>query len=557
MAKDNNPTGNPFAALTAMPGMRQLLVLIGLAASISVGVTAAFWMRDPGYTVLFSKISDKEASAMVSALAAAQIPYRLEAGSGAVMVPGEKVHEARLKLAEQGLPKSSGFGLEMMEGGSSFSTSQFMEGARYHHALETELARTIGSLQSVQSARVHLAVPKSTVFLGKKQRPSASVLLQLYAGRTLAESQVAAIVHLVGSSIPDLEPGQVTVVDQAGTLLNSPDDGSELGLSARQLDYVRRVEDSYVQRVENLLIPMLGPGRVRTTVTAELDFTQREETQELYDPETIVRSEQVAEERASGNGLNGGIPGALSNQPPPAVETAGTPAPAQTQAATTAPAVPADAANAAAAVAGQSPGNESVRRTRNFEMDRTLSHTKQATGNLRRLSVAVLVDEKKVPGPDGATTTEKIPEAELAAMTQLVRDAVGFDEERGDTVSVSSMAFYQSPPEEPAEEPGLLASPTVQSYGKQALAGLLIIGVAVLLIRPLLRALGSAAGPGPAGGYPASYAGAGAVGGGMSMPTEQRAPLSYDDKVSVARQLADKNPERVAQIVRSWVQADG
>ena len=311
-----------------MPGMRQLLVLIGLAASISMGVTAAFWMQDPGYTVLFSNISDKESSEVINVLSSASIPYQLDDNTGAVKVPAEQVHQARLKLAEQGLPKSSGFGLEIMEGGNGFSTSQFMEGARYHHALETELARTIGSLQPVQSARVHLAVPKSTVFLGKKQQPSASVLLQLYAGRTLTESQVAAIVHLVGSSIPDLEPNQVTVVDQTGKLLNSPDDASELGLSARQLDYVRRVEDSYVARIENLLVPMLGAGRVRTTVTTELDFTQREETQELYDPETIVRSEQVSEDRNNGAGLTGGIPGALSNQPPPPAPLAATPPPA-------------------------------------------------------------------------------------------------------------------------------------------------------------------------------------------------------------------------------------
>ncbi|MDP2326170.1 MAG: flagellar basal-body MS-ring/collar protein FliF, partial [Gammaproteobacteria bacterium] len=322
MATADNQLINPFAQLTRMPGMRQLLALVGLAASISIGVTAAFWMRDPGYTTLLSNISDKESSEVINILNSAAIPYQLDNNSGAVKVPADQVHAARLKLAEQGLPKSSGFGLEIMEGGNSFSTSQFMEGARYHHALETELGRTISSLQPVQNARVHLAVPKSTLFIGKKQHASASVLLQLYSGRNLSESQVAAIVHLVGSSIPDLEPSAVTVVDQSGRLLSSPDDASDLGLSARQLDYVRRVEDGYVARIENLLVPMLGAGRVRTTVTAQLDFTQREQTQELYDPETVVRSEQVAEDRSNGNGLTGGIPGALSNQPPPPVAAA-------------------------------------------------------------------------------------------------------------------------------------------------------------------------------------------------------------------------------------------
>ena len=548
MATADNQLVNPFANLTRMPGMRQLLVLLGLAASISIGVTGAFWLQGPGYTVLFSNISDKESSEVINVLTSSAIPYELDDASGAVKVPADKVHQARLKLAEQGLPKSSGFGLEIMEGGNGFSTSQFMEGARYHHALETELGRTIGSLQPVQGARVHLAIPKSTVFLGKKQQSSASVLLQLYAGRALTESQVAAIVHLVASSIPELEANQVTVVDQSGKLLNSPDDASELGLSARQLDYVRRVEDSYVARIENLLIPMLGAGRVRTTVTTDLDFTQREETQELYDPQTIVRSEQVSEDRNNGSGLAGGIPGALSNQPPPpaAVAAASPPVPPAGN-----PALPPDAAAAAAAATvAASPANESVRSTRNFEMDRTMSHTKQSLGEVRRLSVAVLIDEKRVTAPDGTVTTEKVPAAELEAIQKLVRDAVGFDERRGDAVSVSSMPFYQSPAGEDPAEPGLLESPTVQSLGKQGLAALLILVVALVLVRPLLRAMSGGAAPVGSSGVPA-YAGSG------SLPSEQRGPLSYDDKISVARQLADKNPERVAQIVRAWVQADG
>ena len=543
MATANNQFVNPFAQLTRMPGMRQLLILVGLAASISIGVTAAFWMSKPGYTVLFSNVSDKEASEIVNALSSAGIPYQLDNNSGAVTVPAEQVHAARLKLAEQGLPKSSGFGLEIMEGGNSFSTSQFMENARYQHALETELARTISSLQPVQAARVHLAVPKSTVFLGKKQTPSASVLLQLYGGRSVTDAQVSAIVHLVASSIPELEAGKVTVVDQTGRLLNSPEDSTELGLSTRQLDYVHRVEDSYVKRVENLLVPILGAGRVRATVTAEVDFTQREETQELYDPETIVRSEQVAEERARGTGLLGGIPGALSNQPPPPVQAA---------TATANPAIPADAANAqAAAAAPAAPDNESIRRTRNFEMDRTLSHTKQPFGGIQRLSIAVLVAEKTSTDEEGKVVTEKLGDSELEAMTKMVRDAVGYDEKRGDTVSVSSMAFYQAPDDAaPADEPGFLQSPTVQSYGKQGLAAALVLIVALVLVKPLLRAL--------AGGMPVTAGGQTALAGpGSNYAADARTPLSYDDKVSVARQLADKNPERVAQIVRAWVQSDG
>lgn len=565
MAKkpDATPTPNPLADLTRLPGMRQLLILLGLALSVSIGVTAAFWMQEPGYTTLYGSLTAKEASEVVNVLTTAGIPHQVDEGSGAVLVPGGQVHAARLKLAEQGLPRSSGFGLEIIGGEGGLGTSQFIENARYHHALETELARTIGTLQSVQGARVHLAVPKSTVFLGKKQQPSASVLLQLFPGRTLEPNQVAAIVHLVASSIPELEATRVTVVDQKGQLLNAPEGSTELGLNARQLDYVRRVEGGLVERIETLLTPLLGPGRVRATVTADVDFTEREETQELYDPETVVRSEQVSEDRRSGDGLAGGIPGALSNQPPQTVAQAATPPaatpPAAPGAAPGAAPIPAEAAAAAAAAttaANAAPVNESIRRTRNFEMDRTLSRTRQPVGTVRRLSVAVLVDEKRVVAEDGTASTAKLSPEEMASITQLVRDAVGFDEKRGDSVTLSNVAFYQSPPEEPGEEPGLLADPQVQTVGKQALAAALILGVALVLVRPLLRALGGSA-PAPGAAPAAAGVAYAAPGGSPALAAPGGGgPLSYDDKVSVARQLADRNPERVAAIVRAWVQAD-
>jgi flagellar M-ring protein FliF len=552
MAKATAGLPNPFGELAQIPGMRQLLVLAGLALSVSIGVTAAFWMRDPGYTPLFTSLTAKESGEVINTLTAAGIPYRLDNNTGGVLVPGEKVYQARLKLAEQGLPKSSGFGLEIIEGEAGLGTSQFIEGARYHHALETELGRTIASLQPVQSARVHLAVPKSTVFLGKRQAPTASVLLQLYPGRSLEQNQVSAIVHLVASSIPELEASRVTVVDQRGRLLNSPDDAKDNALSARQLDYLRRIEDGYVERIEGLLAPMLGPGRVRATVTADVDFAEREETQEIFDPAaTAVRSEQVAEDRRSGDALAGGIPGALSNQPPPTV--------AQPSPAAVAANAPAD--QAAAAMAPATSASESIRRTRNFEVDRTLTHTRQAVGTIRRLSVAVLVDEKRTTAADGTVTTTRLSPEELADLTRLVRDAVGFNEQRGDSVSLSNVAFYQDPAPGAAEEPGLFASPAVQSIGRQALAAALILGVALVLVRPLLKALAGSgtAIPVMAGAGAATATGAGAYAAAAAGPAalgQSGGALSYDDKVSVARQLADRNPERVAAIVRQWVQAD-
>lgn len=543
MAEATANLTNPLAALDSIPGMRQLLLLAGLALSISIGVTAAFWLRAPTYSLLYSNISDREAGEIVEFLRNSEIPHELDRKSGAVLVAADKLHEARMKLASQGLPRGTGVGMEMMENDSGFSTSQFMENARYHHAIETELARTIGSLRPVQYARVHLAEPKSTVFLRQKKQPSASVFLSLFPGRHLEESQVRSIVNLVASSVPELESGQVTVVDQQGRLLSSPSDSPEFEREARQFEQTRRLESTYVSRIHELLSPMLGPNRVRATVTADLDFTVREETQELFDPDNaIVRSEEISENRQTGAGLlSGGIPGALSNQPP----TQATEEQAQGPAENT--------------KNSQAPLNESSKRTRNFEIDRTLSHTQEPTGKITRLSVGVIVDDKRVINADGETISEPLSSTELEEITNLVKGAVGFDESRGDTVSISNASFYQPPEPEALAEPGFLESMDLQGILKQVLSAALILVVILGAVRPLLRSLsGNWSWSGAAA--PAANALPRSAGAPAAMPAAEQpppVPLSFDDKVSVARQLAEKNPERVAQIVRSWVQADG
>ena len=541
MAEPNVATISPFTALDRVPGLRQLALLVGLALSISIGVTAAFWVREPSYSLLYSNISDREAGEIVEILGASEIPHELDRKSGAILVAGDRLHEARLMLASQGLPRGAGFGLEIIEGDTGFSTSQFMENARYHHALETELARTISNLRPVQHARVHLAIPKSTVFLRQKKKPSASVLVFLYPGRTLEQTQVASILHLVASSISDLDSGEVTVIDQQGRLLSTPDDASELAMTVRQFDYVRRLEDTYVDRIINLLTPMLGPNRVRATVSAELDFTLREETREDFDPEsTVVRSEQVSEDRSVGGAANGGIPGALSNQPPPAGQQA-----------------------AAGTAEGEAPPvNESSRRTRNFELDRTLSKTRQPTGTIQRLSVAVLVDDRRITQEDGTVTTEPLSTTELDELTRLVREAVGFSDARGDSVSVSNVSFFEEPEAPPPEEPGFLSRPGIWDAAKQILGAGLLIALVLVIIRPIVKTLSTGLGaPAPAAiasGYaPVNVGPASGAAPGIAMPAAAPpAPLSFDDKVTVARQIADQNPERVAQIVRAWVQTD-
>jgi flagellar M-ring protein FliF len=545
MAEATEIVTNPLAALDRIPGMRQLILLAALALSIAIGVTAAFWLREPSYSVLYSNITDREAGEIIEILRSSEIPHQLDRNSGAVLVAGDRLHDARLKLAAQGLPRGTGFGMEIIEGESGFSTSQFMENARYHHAIETELARTIGSLRPVQFARVHLAEPKSSVFLRQKKQSSASVFISLFPGRHLEDSQVRSIVHLVASSVPELESGQVTVVDQQGRLLNSPSDSPEFEREARQFEQTRRLENTLVSRIHELLGPMLGPNRVRATVTAELDFTKREQTQELFAPDNaIVRSEEVSENRQTGSGLlNGGIPGALSNQPPTAAV--------------------AEQTEAAAANATKTPAtvNESSKRTRNFEIDRTLNHTQEPTGKITRLSVGVVVDDKRVMDEAGEMVAEPLTNVELEEITNLVKGAVGFDENRGDTVSISNASFYQQPAPEPLEEPGFFESAGLRDILKQVLSAALILVVILGAVRPLLRSLSGnwswSGGPAPVShAFPAT-AGGGAAIAAAAHAEPPPAPLTFDDKVSVARQLAENNPERVAQIVRSWVQSDG
>jgi flagellar M-ring protein FliF len=515
----------PLAVLNKVPGLRQLLMLVGLALSITIGVMAAFWANEPAYSLLFANVSGQDAGEIVDVLNGSEIPYRIDRKSGAILVASDHLHDARLKLAGQGLPRGGGFGLEILEGDSGFSTSQFMENARYHHALETELAKTIGRLRPVQSARVHLALPKNTVFLRKQKQPSASVLVYLYPGRTLEKPQISSIVNLVASSVPELQSSAVTVVDQYGRLLKSPGDDSAMAMTTSQFDYVQRLEQSYVERIVSILTPFLGPERVRATVTAKIDFTQREETREQFDPaRAVVRSEQVVQDRTEGSQFaNGGIPGALSNQPPADL-------PAET-----------GAAGEQLASEATGPTQTSSQETRNFEVDRTLSHTQRPFAEIERLSVAVVVDHKPTVGEEGEAGTAALSETELEKVRELVQSAVGFRTERGDTLSVSNISFLAQPEPPEIEAPGLLDNPGTLNMLKTGAGALLLLFIAFRVARPIITSLSK----------------------GLTQPVASptltetaMGPLSFDDKVSIARQLADKNPERVALVVRQWVSED-
>src|SRR5277367_2791871 len=320
----------PKGLLETVPALKQVGLLAGVAAAVAAAIWLVLWSQGQNYTVLYGQLSERESGQVMDALTAAGIEYKLNP-SGAVSVPESKVQAARIRLASQGLPQSDSMGILMLQKESALGSSSMMETARYQSVLETELARTIIKVQGVQTARVHLALPKPTVFLRDARKATASVMLQLYPGRRLEPGQVAAIVHLVASSVPELGPSDVTLVDQAGTLLNSPDENAEQAASTRQFGYTRKLEESYQQRIIELLEPMVGAGRVRATVTADMDYTITEETHENYDPQkTAVRSEQTSNEQRRGGDGAEGIPGALSNQPPgtsgaPSIPGAATP----------------------------------------------------------------------------------------------------------------------------------------------------------------------------------------------------------------------------------------
>lgn len=531
------PSQISLGGVLRIPAVRQVMLLVGVAASVAAGFAVVQWSQAPGYTQLYRDLDTADAAQVAEALRAAGIEYKLDTGSGVVLVAESKLHDARLELASQGLPQGAAAGMDLMQEQSSFGVSQFMEGARYQHALEAELARTISHIGAVREARVHLALPKQSAFIRDQKSASASVLLTLSRGRDLEADQAAAIVNLVASSIPNLSPGNVTLIDQQGRLLSAPGSETVDAQAASQFRHSRRLEETYKRRIEELLTPLVGPGRVRAQVVANLDFTVTEETRETYDPANVaVRSEHISEDARRGNDLVAeGIPGALSNQPP---ET-GT-----------------DAAVADASTdAIRGTLNTSRVSTRNFEVDRTISHVRPQPGTIKRLSVAVLVDGSPVDD-DGFAAEASDPALsaeDVERYTALVKEAVGFDATRGDTVVVMNAAFRDMPEFSEVPAPKIWEKPVVRDALKQVLGALLVLALAFGLVRPLLKSL---VGTAPAGtaGHPAT--GRAAIGGVAYAGQQALAGPGYDDKVKAARNIVGHDPARVAQLVRKWASAN-
>lgn len=538
-----------------LPAQRQVGLLLSLALVLALLGAAFTYATRPAMVPVLAGMTERDTADAMDALSRNGFKFKLDAGSGRLLVPASSLHEARIRLATEGLPRAATSGFENLGRDSGFGTSRMVENARYHHALEGELARSIMTLHGVDSARVHLALPRPTVFVRDRATPTASVIINLHPGRRLDDAQVAGIVHLVASSVPDLDAERVTVVDQRGRLLTSPQDHASAGLTGRDLDYVQRLEENYVRRITDLLAPVLGPDGFRAQVAADVDFTRVESTRESFDPDnTVLRSEQLHEDVNNMPIGPAGVPGTLSNQPPQAgiaVAAIG----AGSQAATGAVGAGAEGA----IIEPAPPQNTSRRSTRNFEVDRTVSHTKQAPASLRRLSVAVVVDDKTTVGEEGAAVRQPVSAAEMEHIETLVREAVGFDATRGDSVNVINASFMPQPLPEQLAAPELWREPWVADLIKQALLALLALIIVPLVLRPMLKNLSShpagRAVPVPAGvaGMPA-LAGATAAGAPGAVPARRE---GGEEPLRLAQDMVREDPRRVAQVVKQWVAADG
>ncbi len=537
----------PLQGMLALPVVKQVGLMLGLAASVALGIAVVLWSQTPDYRLLYAGIDGRDAQRMIEVLDASGIPYRLDAESGALMVAADRLNDARLKLAGENLAPTQGQGFEILDKDSGFGSSTFMQSVRYKRAQEGELARTIMSINAVQSARVHLAIPKDSAFVRNRRKPSASVMVKLAPGRRLTPEQITSIVNLVAASVPNLTAEEVTLVDDKGRLLSSGDRDRDLMLTASQFDYTRKVEQTYAERIENLLGPLVGLHAVRATVNADIDFTVTELTQERFNPDLpAMRSEQQFEESSSGGITEGGIPGALSNTPP---------GPA---------AAPEQAVNPGGAngetVKPEPPKRSVKRTTRNYELDKTISHTRRAPGAIRKLSVAVVLDVPTTTDEEGNVIPRPYSPEELQRFTELVREAVGFNALRGDSVKVINAPFTPVEPPEVPEE-AIWEKPWFGSVVRQVLAGLLVLVLLFGVLRPVMRSLArppvryvtETGEEIPEDQLSLSHDGKAAAEGGESVGRLPK-PSSYEDNLNMAKQLASQEPKRVAMVVKGWLE---
>ncbi|WP_417500817.1 flagellar basal-body MS-ring/collar protein FliF [Marinobacter sp.] len=542
-----------FLGFNRLNLLRQIGLMVGLAASVALGVAVVLWAQEPNYQPVVGDLSAYNPQDVTTILDRNGIDYKMDTRTGALLVPSDQVYNARLKLAAEGVTDQKTMGYELLDKERGLGTSQFMETVSYRRGLEGELARTISSMRGVRGARVHLAIPERSVFVRDARDPTASVFLEVFAGRRPEQEQIAAIVNLVAGSIPMMNKDHVTVVDQNGNLLTGKESQGDGERMQDQYEYTSRLEERLTRRVASLIAPIVGEGRYRAEVSADLDFSSVEQAEELFNPEQqAVRSERdLTEQRVAG--FNGGVPGALSNQPP-----ANATVPEQ---------VGANAqADGAEGATPAPPVNVRKESTRNYEMDRTVSYTRQELGRVRRVTVALAVDDMKVVNPDtGEVTYEPWPEQELQRLSMLVRDAVGYSASRGDSVTVMNTAFA---PEEAFEfeTPGFWEQPWFWDLMKQVLAGLVILVLVLGLLRPTLKSLSGGgqrerddeAGPNGYGDYDDTDSDD-ALRQAMTAQDDLLLPGatdSYDRQLNALKGLIAEDPARVSQVLRQWVNVD-
>ena len=516
----------------SLPAIRQLGLMVGLAISVALGVTVAMWSQTPNYSMLYGDLSVKDLSQVTKSLESAGIEYKLE-GSGGVSVPADEVNNARIKLAATSISPRGVVGFELLDENQGLGSNSFLMKARYQRALEGEIAQSISRLKIIESARVHLAIPKKSAFARRNSQPAASVVLNVAAGWVIKDAQTASIVNIVASSVPGLNAEQVTVVDGSGRLLSSNSDRSDMSLSSTQFDYTRKLEERYIKRIIDIISPMYGLAGVRAQVVAEIDFTSLEETKESYLPEQkVVRSEQLFEQNSNQENASG-VPGALSNQPPVGGSVKGK---KKTQAGSV---------------------NKSSRAVRNYEIDRTISHIRQSPAELKRLSVAVVINYRTTVDKKGKVDRQPVDEKEMQRLTNLIKEAVGLSEARGDTINIINTPFQLPEAVEPLPEEPVWKQAWVLGLAKQVLGGLVVLLIAFGVLRPMLsnlseqgeNAIQYATLPDGSRGEPLQP-------GDDQLTLSNQQPPNGQQLMDVASSMVKEDPKRVAQVLNTWIEKD-
>lgn len=538
----DNPVLNRVSGFAAQPMTRQISLLAGFAASIALAVGLVNWASTPSYEPVYGAMAPADTAKAIDVLQTSGITYRIEQGTGLLEVPYDDVLQARMALASEGFPRNGdGVGFESLYDEQQMGLSSFMEQARYHRAVEAELARTISAMDSVSGARVHLAIAKQSAFIRRGNESTASVMVSLLPGVRLSERQLAGIIHLVASSVPNLDSDDVSVVDQAGKLISNQGEDSDFGYTSEQFRLAQQFENSLSDRIVRILEPILGVGSVRAQVTADMDFTRIESTNEIYDPTTVLRSEQTTQD-ITNRGPGGERPGALLPQPPQQGALA------------------AAAAANVEAPANNLPDRESTRETRNYEVNKTISHTRRVPGTIQKLSVAVVVDYVLDDNGDRVA----LDQGRVDQITLLVQEAIGFSVERGDTVQVINSPFIAPDPMEPIPEPGFLEQAWVWELGRALLAIAAVLLLIFTVLRPMIRYSTSYTPPVPVSPSRLESAMADAsqdqddlsLPGPVTASTEPPKP-NYQQSVAMARNTAVEQPARAAYVVKNWIAADG